>query len=145
MLGGFDVTKIIDFIKNRPYAAVNAAGAVLMLLTMLFAALAIWGLMACLIATYVIHMYPIVVLVTVTAVNIAAATAVRKRKIGFGIFFTGIGGGIGAMLAVLDTGHEFPVHRAVKIIFLIQIWLIAWLAEGYLLFVSGIHELSLGF
>lgn len=126
------MTKIIDFIQKIPYAAVNAVGAVLMLLTIFCELLTIWGFAAAVLVGIAIGLiFPVILLL---AFNIAAFIAVEKNRTVPGVILTVLGGGIGAMLAVCDTGDDFPAHRAVRCIFLIQVWLIAWLIEGCLLF-----------
>lgn len=134
--------KISGFIKNHTYAAVNSAGAVLMLMTIFFEGLASFGLMAFILAAVFRSILPVLLIILVI-INAAAFFTVDNFKTLPGIILTIIGGSIGAMLAVRDTGEDFPARRTVKIIFLIKAWLALWLAEGFLLYESGVYDFAL--
>lgn len=134
--------KIIDFIKNRPYAAVNSAGAALVLLTFFFEGLASFGLVALLLLVVIKSFLPIL-LIILAIINIAAYFTVYNCKTVPGIILAVFGGSIGAILAVRDTGDDFPAQKAVKIIFLINVWLAVWLFVGYLLYWVGLYEFSI--
>lgn len=136
------MNKIIDFIKNRPYAAVNLAGAALILLTFFFEGLASFGLAALLLAVIMRSFLPIL-LIILAIINIAAFFTVDNFKTVPGIILTVFGGSIGAILAVRDTGDDFPAHKAVKIIFLIKMWLAVWLFFGFLLYEFGLYDFSI--
>ena len=136
------MNKIIDFIKNRPYAAVNLAGAALVLLTFFFEGLASFGLAALLLAVIMRSFLPILLIILVI-INIAAFFTVYSFKTVPGIILTILGGSIGAILAVRDTGEDFPAHKAVKIIFLIKVWLAVWLFVGFLLYGVGLYDFSI--
>lgn len=130
------MTKIIEFIQKIPYAAVNAVGAVLMLLTLFSEGLAACGVLAVILV--IIAGELIIPLILLLVVNIASFNAVYNDRTVPGVILTVLGGGLGAMLALGDTGDNFPAHRAVRCICLIQVWLIAWLAEGFILYKSGV-------
>lgn len=136
------MNKIIDFIKNRPYAAVNLAGSALVLLTFFFEGLASFGLAALLLAVIMRSFLPIL-LIILAIINIAAFFTVDNFKTVPGIILTVFGGSIGAILAVRDTGDDFPAHKAVKIIFLIKMWLAVWLFFGFLLYEFGLYDFSI--
>ena len=136
------MNKIIDFIKNRPYAAVNLAGAAIVLLTFFFEGLASFGLAALLLAVIMRSFLPILLIILVI-INIAAFFTVYSFKTVPGIILTILGGSIGAILAVRDTGDDFPAHKAVKIIFLIKVWLAVWLFVGFLSYEFGLYDFSI--
>ncbi len=136
------MNKIIDFIKNRPYAAVNLVGAVLVLLTFFFEELASFGLAALILLAFIISFLPILLIILVI-INIAAFFTVDNFKTVPGIILTVLGGSIGAILAVCDTGEDFPAHKAVKIIFLIKMWLAVWLFVGFLSYEFGLYDFSI--
>ena len=136
------MNKIIDFIKNRPYAAVNLAGAAIVLLTFFFEGLASFGLAALLLAVIMRSFLPILLIILVI-INIAAFFTVYSFKTVPGIILTILGGSIGAILAVRDTGEDFPAHKAVKIIFLIKVWLAVWLFVGFLSYEFGLYDFSI--
>lgn len=136
------MTKIVGFIKDHTYAAVNSAGAVLMLLTIFFEELAVFGILAVILAAICSSILP-VLLIILLIINVAAFFTVDNFKTAPGIILTVIGGSIGAMLAVRDTGEDFPARKAVRIIFLIKVWLVLWLAEGFLLYESGVFDFSI--
>ena len=134
--------KIIDFIKNRPYAAVNSAGAALVVLTFFFEGLASFGLAALILLVFMISFLPVLLIILII-INIAAFFTVYNFKTVPGIILTILGGSIGAILAVRDTGDDFPAKKAVKIIFLIKVWLAVWLFVGFLLYVIGLYDFSI--
>ncbi|MDE6709562.1 MAG: hypothetical protein K2J76_03630 [Oscillospiraceae bacterium] len=134
--------KIIDFIKNRPYAAVNLAGAALVVLTFFFEELASFGLGVFLLLFFMGIFLPILLIILII-INIAAFFTVYNFKTVPGIILTVLGGSIGAILAVRDTGDDFPAQKAVKIILLIKVWLAVWLLLGFLLYVVGLYDFSI--
>lgn len=136
------MNKIIDLIKNRPYAAVNLAGAALVILTFFFEGLASFGLVALLLAVIMRSFLPILLIILVI-INITAFFTVDNFKTVPGIILTVLGGSIGAILAVRDTGDDFPAHKAVKIIFLIKMWLAVWLFVGFLSYEFGLYDFSI--
>ena len=133
------MAKIVWFIKNHTYAAVNSVGAVLMILTIFFEGLAAFGPIAFILAAICSSILPALVIILLI-INVAAFFTVDNFKTVPGIILTVIGGSIGAMLAVSDTGEDFPAHKAVRIIFLIKMWLVLWLAEGILLYALGVFD-----
>ena len=136
------MNKIIDFIKNRPYAAVNLAGAALILLTFFFEELAAFGLATLLILAFIISFLPILLIILVI-INITAFFTIYNFKTVPGIILTVLGGSIGAILAVRKTGNDFPANEAVKIIFLIKMWLALWLFVGFLSYEFGLYDFSI--
>ena len=136
------MNKIIDFIKNRPYAAVNTAGAVLVILTFFFERLASFGLGTVLLLVIMSNFLPIL-LIILAVINVVSFITVDNFKIVPGIILTVLGGSIGAILAVRDTGKDFPAHKAVKIIFLIKVWLAVWLFVGFLSYEFGLFDFSI--
>lgn len=136
------MNKIIDFIKNRPYAAINLAGAALILLTFLFEGLASFGLGTVLLLVIMSNFLPIL-LIILAVINVVSFITVDNIKIVPGIILTVLGGSIGAILAVRDTGEDFPAHKAVKIIFLIKMWLAVWLFVGFLSYEFGLYDFSI--
>lgn len=118
-------------IKKSPYALINRAGIALMLLTLISNELALMGFWIVILfdLTYVKEcICPFI------AVNIAGFITVKYRLNVPGVMLTLLGGGIGSVLAVRFSGGDFPAHRVIKSIFLIQVWLMAWIIEGYILF-----------
>ncbi|MDE7295062.1 MAG: hypothetical protein K2N72_11615 [Oscillospiraceae bacterium] len=136
------MAKIVWFIKNHTYAAVNSAGAVLMILTIFVEGLASFGLLAVILAAICSSILP-ALLIILLIINVAAFFTVDNFKTVPGIILTVIGGSIGAMLAVRDTGEDFPARKAVRIIFLIKVWLALWLTEGFLLYELGVFDFSI--
>ncbi len=123
---------------------INIIGALLIILTFFIELLAGFGLLALIVIVILmnLHMVPLLILVVI-GINIAAYFTVYNNKTVPGVLLSVLGGSIGGVIAVHRTGEMFTAWKAVKIIFQIEMWLLAWLVTGLLLWVFEYYELSL--
>ncbi len=118
---------------------VNILGALLIILTFFIEPLAGFGFLA----GIVIKLFGGFVLLPILGINIAAYFTVYNNKTVPGMILTVLGGGIGGAIAVHHTGEEFPARKAVITVFQIEMWLLAWLLIGFLLYWFGYYEFSI--
>lgn len=109
---------------------INIIGTLLIILTFFFEGLAGFGLLVGLLLIIGRGF----VLLLIVGINIAAYCTVYNNKTVPGVIFSILCGGIGGALAVYHTGEEFPARKAVITIFQIEMWLLAWLLTGFLLY-----------
>lgn len=109
---------------------INILGALLIILTFFIEGLAGYGFAAGL----MIVLFGGFVLLFIVGINIGAYYAVYNNKTVPGIILSILCGGIGGAIAVYHTGEEFPARKAVITVFQIEMWLLAWLLTGFLLY-----------
>ena len=95
--------------------------------------------------TITLKVFLLIIIIILAAVNIAAYFAVMNFKTARVITLTVLGGGIGAMLGIQDTEGKFSAGKAVKIIFLVDMWIAVWLILGFLLYWFNYYNFSIGF
>ncbi len=124
---------------------INIIGALLIILTFFIETLAGFGFLAGLVIVMLMELYGLglILILIVIGINIAAYFTVYNNKTVPGMILTVLGGGIGGAIAVHHTGEEFPARKAVKTIFQIEMWLLAWLLTGFLLYWFGHYEFSI--
>lgn len=118
---------------------INILGALLIILTFFIEDLAVYGLAA----GIVIELFGGFVLLLILGINIGAYYAVYNNKTVLGMILAVLGGSIGGAIAIYHTGEEFPARKAVITVFQIEMWLLAWLVIGFLLYGFGYYEFSL--
>lgn len=130
------MSKICSFVKKRPYAALNAAGLLLVLLCFLAEPIARVGfgvaLAAWLFTSELIML--ICAAFIVIAVNAFAFIAVKNNEPMFGILFTALGGFIGGFAAAHTVNRSYARARAVNLIFNGYIWLMLYALAAFLLY-----------
>lgn len=138
---------MLDFIRTRPFAAINIAGIFLVIITFLVEPFAAIGFFCALLIelTITLKVFLLIIIIILAAVNIAAYFAVMNFKTARVITLTVLGGGIGAMLGIQDTEGKFSAGKAVKIIFLVDMWIAVWLILGFLLYWFNYYNFSIGF
>lgn len=117
---------------------INILGALLIILTFFIWQFAAFGFAAAFVIA-MLDLEPLLILVVIV-INIAAYYAVYSKKTVPGVLLTILGGSIGGAIAVHRIGEEFTARKAVKTIFQIEMWLLAWLLTGLLLYWFGYYE-----
>ena len=114
---------------------INILGALLIILTFFIEPLAGFGLLAgILLVEAVFEGLVLILILIVIGINIGAYFTVYNNKTVPGVLLSVLGGGIGGAIAVYHTGEEFPAKKAVITVFQIEMWLLAWLLTGFLLY-----------
>ena len=123
---------------------INILGALLIILTFFIEPLAVFGLGAGIVIGLSDGLGLLLILVAI-GINIGAYYAVYSKKTVLGVLLTILCGGIGGAIAVHKTGEAFPARKAVITVFQIEMWLLAWLVIGFLLYGFGYYEFYIRF
>lgn len=130
------MSKIRDLVKRRPYAVLNAAGILIVLLCFFAEPVARIGFgiafAAWLFTSELIML--ICAAFIVAAVNAFAFISVKNNEPIFGILFTALGGFIGGFAAVHTVNKGYAKVRAVNLIFNGYVWLILYALAAFLLY-----------
>ncbi len=120
---------------------INILGALLIILTFFIEPLAGFGFVAGVFVMLFVSGWWLISILIIIGINIAAYFTVYNNKTVPGMILTVLGGGIGGAIAVHRTGEEFPARKAVITVFQIELWLLAWLLTGFLLYYFEYYEL----
>lgn len=122
---------------------INIIGTLLIVLTFFIEDLAVYGLVAGVLIMLIVDDMWLIPILIVIGINIAAYFTVYNNKTVPGMILMVFGGGIGGAIAVHRTGAMSTAWKAVITIFQIEMWLLAWLVTGFLLYWYEYYEFSL--
>ncbi|MCM1382193.1 MAG: hypothetical protein NC192_09665, partial [Muribaculaceae bacterium] len=123
--------------KFLPYIAINAAGAITVLLCFFIEPLAAFGFGVALVIITILVIEPVklmIVSLIIIAVNTAAFIKVESGKTDSGILCSVFCGSLGGFAAVHTVNKKFEKTKTVNIIFNVHLWLLSYLGISYALY-----------
>lgn len=125
------------FKKILPYIAINAVGAITVLLCFFIEPLASFGFGVALVILVIFLIEPVklmIVSLIIIAVNTAAFIKVEDGKTDSGILCSLFCGSLGGFAAAHTVNKKFEKTKTVNIIFNVHLWLLSYLAISYMLY-----------